>query len=121
MIRSIKTVAVYVADQSRSLEFYTNKLGFELRRTESMGPGGKWIEVAPPGAQTCLVIYPRAMMKNWDQLKPSVVFHCDDAIATCAVLASKGVQIIDQPKTMAWGTFAKFADPDGNEFLLTSQ
>ena len=26
-----------------------------------------------------------------------------------------------QPKPMAWGTFAQFTDPDGNEFGLTSQ
>ncbi|MGH7231476.1 MAG: VOC family protein [Nitrospiraceae bacterium] len=43
---------MYVADQQRSLDLYTQKLGFEVRRTESMGPGGKWIELAPPGAQT---------------------------------------------------------------------
>lgn len=121
MIRSIRTVAVYVADQQLALEFYTTKLGFEVRRNEPMGPNASWIELAPPEAQTCLVIYPRAMMKNWQELKPSVVFLCDDAHATCNELAAKGVRITDQPKKMAWGTYAKFADLDGNEFLLMSQ
>jgi len=121
MIRHIKTVAVYVTDQKRSLEFYTNKLGFEVRRNEHMGPNASWIELAPPGAQTCLAIYPRAMMKNWQELKPSVVFNCDDAHVTCEALAVQGVQITDQPKKMVWGTYAKFADPDGNEFLVVSQ
>jgi catechol 2,3-dioxygenase-like lactoylglutathione lyase family enzyme len=48
MIASIKTVAVYVSDQKEALRFYTKKLGFEVRRTESMGPDGTWVEVGPP-------------------------------------------------------------------------
>lgn len=38
MIANIKAVAVYVSDQKESLRFYTEKLGFEVRRTESMAP-----------------------------------------------------------------------------------
>ena len=38
MIANIKTVAVYVSDQKEALRFFTEKLGFEVRRTESMGP-----------------------------------------------------------------------------------
>ena len=64
MIGPIKTVGIYVRDQERAVEFYTQKLGFEVRRTLSMGPGASWIEVAPPGAQTCLVLYPKAMMPD---------------------------------------------------------
>src|SRR4051812_34589000 len=119
MIEYIKTVAVYVEDQQRSLDFYTQKLGFEVRRNESMGPRGNWIEVAPVGARSCLVIYPRSLMANWKELKPSVVFQCADVEATCKEFTSRGVQITDGPKEMAWGTYAKFVDPDGNEFLLT--
>lgn len=40
---------------------------------------------------------------------------------TCKELAEKGVQIIQQPKQMKWGTFAQFLDPDDNEFVLTGQ
>ncbi|MGH7231475.1 MAG: VOC family protein [Nitrospiraceae bacterium] len=61
------------------------------------------------------------MMPEWEQLKPSVVFACNDAIVTCKDLAEKGVQITQEPKRMAWGTFAMFADPDGNEFVLASR
>lgn len=39
----------------------------------------------------------------------------------CRRLESLGVSITMQPKPMAWGTFAMFADLDGNEFRLTSQ
>ena len=57
MITNVKTVAVYVSDQEEAVRFYTEKLGFEVRRNQLMGPGGNWIEVAPPGAQSRVVIY----------------------------------------------------------------
>jgi predicted enzyme related to lactoylglutathione lyase len=85
-----------------------------------MTPDAAWLEVAPQGAQTALVLYPRALMNNWSELKPSIVFHCDDVERTTADLQLKVVAIIDPPKGMQWGTYAKFANPDGNEFLLTS-
>jgi len=121
MLGPIKTVGIYVQDQQKSLEFYTQILEFELRRSMPMGPSANWIEVAPRGAQTCLVLYPRAMMTNWEQLQPSVVFQCDNVDETCEKLAARGVGIPMKPTPMPWGTFAKIADPDGNEFGLTSQ
>jgi lactoylglutathione lyase len=120
MIQAIKTVAVYVEDQQKSVEFYTQRLGFEIRRRKSIGPEADWIEVAPPGSQTCLVIYPRSLMPSWQALKPSVVFECDNVEATCKELVANGVVITGQPLVMGWGIYAKFADPDGNEFLLTA-
>jgi lactoylglutathione lyase len=121
MLGPIKTVCAFVEDQQRALEFYTQKLGFELRRKETMGPTANWLEVAPPGAQTSLVLYPKAMMTNWQEMKPAVVFHCADVEATCRQLEANGVRIPMPPTPMAWGVFAKFADPDGNEFGMTSQ
>jgi len=55
MITSIGTVSVYVRDQEKAVKFYTEKLGFEVRRNEPMGPNARWIELAPKGAQTRIV------------------------------------------------------------------
>jgi lactoylglutathione lyase len=121
MIGPIKTVGIYVEDQQRAVDFYTQKLGFEVRRKESMGPKASWIEVAPPGAQACLVLYPKSMMTNWQEMKPSVVFHCSDIEATCRQLETNGVRITMPPTALGWGMFAKFADLDGNEFGMTEQ
>jgi predicted enzyme related to lactoylglutathione lyase len=119
MITNVKTVAVYASDQREAVRFYTEKLGFEVRRNQPMGPGGNWIEVAPPGAQSRVVIYPRDMMKDWQERKPSIVLGCEDVEATHRELSESGVTFTQEPKKMPWGTFAVFADPDGNEFVLT--
>ena len=48
-ISQIRTVAIPVADQERSLAFYTEILGFEKTLDAPFGPGQRWIEVSPPG------------------------------------------------------------------------
>ena len=118
MIQQIATIAVYIEDQQRAVKFWTEQVGFEICRDQPMGPGGSWIEVGPKGAQTCLVLYPRAMMPNWTELKPSIVFVCDDIKRTFETLQTNGVRFVEGLKAMSWGTYVKFADPDGNEFLL---
>jgi predicted enzyme related to lactoylglutathione lyase len=118
MISHIATVAVYVEDQQKASKFWTEQVGFEVRSDQPMGPGISWLEVAPPGAQSCLVIYPKAMMTNWAELKPSIVFLCDDIQTTYARMKENGVHFLDEPYAMPFGNFARFTDLDGNEFLL---
>ena len=118
MIQKIATVAIYVEDQEKALEFWRDRMGFEVRAQESMGKGGFWLEVAPKGAGSRLVLYPKSMMTNWQELKPSIVFECADIQATYESLKSKGVEFLDKPTKMSWGSSAQFRDTDGNEFLL---
>ena len=119
MISNIRTVGVYVSDQDAALRFYTEVLGFEVRADRSMGRQGRWLEVAPQGAQTRIVIYPKAMMQDWDRRKPSVVFACRDIEAEYKRLSGLGVTFSQTPTRMKWGAFAVFQDPDGNEFVLS--
>jgi predicted enzyme related to lactoylglutathione lyase len=120
MIEKIATTAVYVEDQERATDFWTSKMGFDLRRKDEMTPGVFWIEVAPPGAQSALVLYPRKLMADWESRKASIVFVCDDARKMYAELSAKGVNFPEEPKAMPFGVFVSFKDDDGNEFLLKS-
>ena len=73
MITIVKTVAVYVSDQKEAVRFYTQKLRFEVRQSESIGGGGTWMEVAPRGGRTRIAIYRQSLMKDWEHRKASVV------------------------------------------------
>src|SRR4051794_29973962 len=55
-IVDIHTVGVPVQDQDRALDFYVGTLGFETRLDVPMGPGRRWIEVAPKGAATTIAL-----------------------------------------------------------------
>ncbi|MFS1514503.1 VOC family protein [Chengkuizengella sp. SCS-71B] len=118
MIKRIATVAVYVDDQQKAKQFWTEKAGFEVAAEFPMGPGVFWLEVRPKGAQSHLVIYPKTMMQDWNEKKPSIVFECENIDETFETLKANGVSFVDEPKKMEWGTFVQFKDEDGNQFLL---
>jgi lactoylglutathione lyase len=118
LIKRIANVAVYVEDQQAATIFWTEKVGFELIRKDEMFPGSYWIEVAPKGAESSLVIYPKEVMNDWEQRKPSIVFESDDIHKLYETLKTNGVQIHGEPEKMKWGTFIQFNDNEGNEFVV---
>ncbi len=73
MIDKIATSAVYVSDQEEAIRFWVEQVGFERRRDHPMGPEARWVEMAPQGADSCIVIYPKSMMEDWAERKPSLV------------------------------------------------
>jgi lactoylglutathione lyase len=118
MIRKIATAAVYVDDQRKAVEFWIKQVGFKVHREHPMGPQASWIEVGPAGAESCLVIYPKSMMEDWAERKPSIVFECENIQQTFAGMRDREVQFTQEPKEMPWGPFAIFVDNDGNWYGL---
>jgi lactoylglutathione lyase len=119
MIRRMATVALYVDDQDAAVDFWTKQAGFEVRTRRSLGEGlGSWVEVAPSGADSCLVLYPRALSPDWAERKPSIVFDCEDVAATVARMKARGVMFSQELTVMKWGPFATFLDTEGNEHGL---
>jgi predicted enzyme related to lactoylglutathione lyase len=126
MISHVGTVSIFVSDQDRALDFYTNKMGFELRGDNPMGPPGapRWIEVAPKGAQTRIVLYkPTQEMPGASTYERAVasigtfapfVLEVDDLVATHKELVARGVEFADPPAQQPWGWWATVKDPDGN-------
>ncbi len=120
MIKKIATVAVYTDDQQKAKTFWTEKAGFETVAEHPMGPVAFWLEVAPKGAATHLVIYPKSMMKGAEHMKASIVFECEDVFAAYEQMKKNGITFLDEPKQMEWGSFVQFKDEDGHVFLLKS-
>jgi len=98
MITHIGTVAVYVTGQDIALRFWTERVGFELKAERPMTETARWLEVGPPDGESSLVLYPKALMDDWEQRKASVVFITRDVERTCARLATNGVTI-SQPSS----------------------
>jgi catechol 2,3-dioxygenase-like lactoylglutathione lyase family enzyme len=120
MITELHTVALYVADQDRAKDFYVDTLGFELNADqESPGGIGRWIEVAPPGAQTSFMLADAAGWNKGDMIGRSadVTLRCSDARALHAQLSAKGVSVTD-PQTARFGTFVDVTDPDGHRLRV---
>ncbi len=118
MITNVKMVGIPVKDQQQALDFYTKTLGFKLVSDEPMGPGARWIEVVPPGAETRLTLFTPPGHENRIGTFSSIVFRCDDIEKTCEELRQRGVEFKDGPRAQPGGVMAQFLDPDGNVFVL---
>ena len=120
MITELHTVALYVEDQDRAKEFYVDTLGFELGADQpGMGGIGRWIEVAPKGAQTSFMLADAAGWNKQDRVGKSadVTLRCEDATALHAELSAKGVTVTE-PQTQRFGTFIDITDPDGHQLRV---
>ena len=111
---------IYVNDQQRAKAFYTEKLGWEVRNDVPMDGDTRWLSVAPPGAQTGLVL-----AKNFDDWTPEKVGgHCgiaielDDVFKTAERWKAAGVEFTREPDVAFFGAHAMFKDSEGNEILM---
>ena len=120
MITQIKFVGVPVSDQDRALAFYTDKLGFEVSTDQQMGPGRRWIELRIANAATRLVLFTPPGHEDRIGTFFNGSLQCDNVEATHRQLSQRGVEFVEGPTKQPWGTFAKFKDPDGNTFVLSS-
>jgi catechol 2,3-dioxygenase-like lactoylglutathione lyase family enzyme len=119
-ISGMQTVGVPVTDQDRALEFYTGKLGFEKRLDAPYGDGGRWIEVAPPGAAVTIALV-RAHQGVPAGVETGIRLVSADADADRADLCARGV---DADQVLRWAgappMFA-FRDQDGNGLEIIEQ
>jgi lactoylglutathione lyase len=126
-IDRVGTVSLFVSDQYRAKDFYTDVLGFELRADSPLYPGAsaRWISVAPPGAETEVILY--LPDENWEHYKQVVgksqalTFNVTDMAALYADLKAKGVTFVQEPDAQPWGTFAIIQDSEGNHLILVEQ
>jgi catechol 2,3-dioxygenase-like lactoylglutathione lyase family enzyme len=56
MIEKITHATVYVTDYQRALEFYRDKLGFEVRENRKFPEGYRWITVAPKSNDISIIL-----------------------------------------------------------------
>jgi catechol 2,3-dioxygenase-like lactoylglutathione lyase family enzyme len=116
-IGDVRTVAVPVSDQERALGFYVGTLGFE-QRLDAPFPGGRWIEVAPPGATTSLALVPPGDGAAAGR-DTGIRFTTGDAEADHATLRAAGVDV-DAEVLRYPGVPPMFSlrDPDGNRLYV---
>jgi catechol 2,3-dioxygenase-like lactoylglutathione lyase family enzyme len=126
-IRRVATLCVFVRDQDRAKDFYTRKLGMQARTDQPLSPGAasRWVSVAPPGAETEIILY--LLDQNWEHYKQvqgksqALTLDVIDMASTAADLKNKGVKFVSEPDVQPWGTYATIEDSEGNQLLLVEQ
>jgi catechol 2,3-dioxygenase-like lactoylglutathione lyase family enzyme len=119
-LTKIGVVVIPVTDQARAIEFYVDTLGFETRADVPFGNGYRWVEVAPPGADTTIAIVPPPEGQDAGDRQTGIGLQTTEIDAVHADLKSRGVDVDDEISRMGdpvpplfW-----FRDPDGNVLMV---
>jgi predicted enzyme related to lactoylglutathione lyase len=132
MITSLSHATIYVLDHDSAIEFYTKKLGLEVRTDARMGDF-RWVTVGVPGQPDLEIalMEPKPGMvldeETAAQLRALVkkgvlgggVFETADCVATYEELVARGVHFHGAPAKQPYGIAAVFNDDSGNFFSLT--
>jgi catechol 2,3-dioxygenase-like lactoylglutathione lyase family enzyme len=116
-ITGILNVAVPVRDHDRALQFYCGTLGFETRRDATFGPGLRWVEVAPVGAEITIALAPRNDSQSGG-VDTGIRLSTADAEATHAYLASQGVDLDDILRMPGVPLMFSLRDAEGNSLYV---
>ena len=134
MQMQLTTVNQWVHDQDEALEFYTEKLGMELRDDVTVAELGnlRWLTVGPVGQPDIAVVLmaipgpPVIDAETAAQLRTvmakgaagGLFFSTDDIQATYEELRGKGVEFTQAPTQQPYGIDAGFRDPSGNQIRV---
>lgn len=119
---TIKLASVFVNDQSKALEFYTEKLGFEICKDVLVGEF-RWLTVSALNGSSDieLVLEPNNnpaastyQQSIYEQGIPATALFCDDVESEFDRLTALGVKFVKPATEMPWGSFAVLDDTCGN-------
>ena len=129
MITHLARVTIVVRDQEEALAFYTEKLGFEKRADAPLGPGMRWLTVAPPQQRELEIVLQQPdpamhgeqraaeMLANVGK-NPTWVLYTTDCQSDYGRMVEQGVTFSSPPTEQPYGLEAVFLDLYGNSYSL---
>ena len=131
----LSTAQLWVHDQDEALDFYTKKLGMEVRNDVTVPELGnfRWLVVAPPGQPdigiVLMAIPGEPVMDKQTREEVSnlmakgfagtVFLTTDDIYGDYEQLKGRGVEFVEEPEERPYGIDTGFRDPSGNAFRMT--
>ncbi|PSJ30385.1 glyoxalase [Streptosporangium nondiastaticum] len=127
MLTNIMYVTVYVTDQDRALEFYTEGLGLE-KRVDFPGPDGRFLTVGMPGSPVQIILWSHAAAAGQpgdtgrNAAPGPLILESDDLRKDFELMRMRGV-VFEQsePEDYPFGVRIEAVDPDGNRVSLRQQ
>lgn len=113
-ISDVTSVAVPVVDQEKAVRFYVDTLGFDVRLDVAVRDGGRWVQVAPPGAAVSVALVAGARVGS----DTGITLSSRDAGADHEALASAGVHVDELLRWPGVPPMFTFRDVDGNQLKI---
>ncbi|NOI53231.1 VOC family protein [Vibrio crassostreae] len=122
MKQNIVHIALVVKDYDEALDFYVNKLRFELIEDTYLPEEDKrWVVVAPPNSTGVSLLLARAskpeqldFIGNQAGGRVFLFLNTDDFWRDYERMTSLGINFVREPKEQGYGTVAVFEDLYGN-------
>lgn len=136
MITSIAHVTVYVLNQEVALDFYKNKLGFEVGDDMTVEGDFRWLTVYPKSKSQRLELVlaepkegPMFTRDSAEKIRSLIkegafgvgVFETENCQKTYEELVAKGVEFTQPPIEQLYGVEAMGKDNSGNWFSLVQR
>jgi predicted enzyme related to lactoylglutathione lyase len=126
---------LWVNNQDEALEFYTKKIGWEVRVDATVPELGnfRWLTVGPPSQPDVSVVLmaipgpPVMDAETASQVRDlmskgfagTVFLTTEDCQASYEELKARGVEFTEAPEERPYGVDSGFRDPSGNNIRLT--
>ena len=124
----LELVTVVVENYDRAIEFFVEKLGFELVEDSPSktndGRSKRWVVVRPPGGETAILLAQadgadqRAVVGSQVAGRVGFFLRVADFDQTYDRMRSGGVEFVTQPRIEPYGKVAVFRDIAGNRWDL---
>jgi catechol 2,3-dioxygenase-like lactoylglutathione lyase family enzyme len=130
MIERISHTGVWVLDQDEALDFYVNKLGFQVH-TDARTDDFRWVTITPPEQPDLEVMLsvpgpPLMDPQTAEQVRSLIakgmlgsgIMATSDCRKTWEELKERGVEFTQEPMDTFYGVDAAFRDNSGNPWRL---
>ena len=123
MPKRIALFSLLVPDYDEALSFF-GRIGFDCREDTDLGGGKRWVRVAPPGAETEILLAradgarQEAAVGEQGGGRVWLFLESEDFDADLARLRAAGARIEEEPRDEAYGRVVVWSDPWGNRWDL---
>lgn len=121
MKQYIAQFALVVKDYDEAIDFYTQKLNFELIEDTKQSEEKRWVIVKPKGATETEILLAKAANQEQESRvgnqtggRVFLFLYTDDFWRDYNQMQEKGIKFIREPKEEIYGTVAVFEDLYGN-------
>ena len=112
----IELIPLAVEDVDRSVEFYGEKVGWNVDHDQTVHEGLRFVQVTPQGS-ACSICFGIGLDMMPSGSKQMIQIVIDSAEEARDYLRGRGVECSDVDE-QPWGRFVRFEDPDGNRWAL---
>jgi catechol 2,3-dioxygenase-like lactoylglutathione lyase family enzyme len=121
MKQRLAQIAIVVKDYDEAIDFYTQKLGFELLEDTILSETKRWIRIAPAGSKECCLLLAKAANEQQENSvgnqtggRVFLFLHTDDIRRDYDRYTKYNIHFVREPVKEEYGTVAVFEDLYGN-------